>query len=269
MCLRASKKLGQNFLENRLDLEAIAAALCIQKDDTVLEIGPGLGALTEELLRSGAQVVGVEKDRHMVAHLAQRWPSSQFRVVESDILELNIRELIASSRRIKVAGNIPYNITSPILFWVIDQAEFISEAVFTVQKELADRLCATPGGRIWGALSVMVQSQADVRIMRHIPRSHFFPVPNVDSAVVHLMLLEKPAFEAKYRETFSFCVAKAFQKRRKMLLNALENEEMGWDKAKLQAEFAFLKIDPKRRPETLAISEWSAIASRLGKTRPT
>ncbi len=263
----AKKKLGQNFLENKQDLEAIASSLGLQKGEAVLEIGPGLGALTEELLKTGAQVVAIEKDRHMATHLRQTWPVDQLRIIEGDVLEVGIPEICGSQRRIKVAGNIPYNITSPIVFRIIDQAEFVSEAVLTVQKEVAERICAQPGGRIWGALSVMVQSQAHVQVIRKIPRSHFYPSPNVDSAVIHLKLMQQPVFGAGNREAFSFWVAKAFQKRRKMLLNALESDDFGWDKDKLAQALSHLGIDAKRRPETLTVLEWSALVSRLGQPR--
>lgn len=264
LCTFPKKKLGQNFLQNRADLEAIASALRLAAGEQVLEIGPGLGALTDVLLGLGARVIGVEMDRAMVFHLKQKYPSQPLTILESDILTIDIQKDVSLGSPIKVVGNIPYNITSPIIFWLIDQHPHVSEAVLTVQKEVAERLCATPGSKIWGALSVMVQAQADVEIIHKIPRTHFYPVPNVDSAVIHLRMLDKPRFEPATREAFSYWVARAFQKRRKMLPNSIENEELGWTKEKLIPGLIGLGIDPKRRPETLTVGEWSKLASTFG-----
>ncbi len=264
LCTFPKKKLGQNFLQSRADLEAIASALRLEAGEKVLEIGPGLGALTEVLLGLGASVIGVEMDRAMVFHLKQKYTTHPLTILESDILTIELQKDVSPGTPIKVVGNIPYNITSPIIFWLIDQHPHVSEAVLTVQKEVADRLCATPGGKIWGALSVMVQAQADVEIIRKIPRAHFYPVPNVDSAVIHLRMLDKPRFEPATREAFSYWVAKAFQKRRKMLPNSIENEALGWTKEKLIPDLIRLGIDPKRRPETLTVAEWCSLASSFG-----
>ncbi len=264
LCTFPKKKLGQNFLQNKADLEVIAAALHIHAGEQVLEIGPGLGALTEVLLGLGASVIGVEKDRAMVFHLKQKYPSHPLSILESDILTIRIPEDVPLNAPLKVVGNIPYNITSPIIFWLIDQHPHVSEAVLTVQKEVAERLCATPGGKIWGALSVMVQAQADVEIIRKIPRAHFYPAPNVDSAVIHLRMLDKPRFAPATRKAFSYWVSRAFQKRRKMLPNSIENEELGWTKEKIGLGLSKLGIDPKRRPETLSVVEWSRLASSFG-----
>lgn len=258
------KKLGQNFLQNEPDLIAIASALNIQAGESVLEIGPGLGALTEQLIRQGAKVIAVEKDPAMIRHLKQKYLPSDLILMDQDILEVDIGSKWPARTPIKVAGNIPYNITSPILFWMIDRSSMISEAVLTVQWEVAERLCAKPGGKTWGALSVKVQSRAEVQLIRKIPRSHFYPVPKVDSAVIRLRFLDKPLFAPATDAAFAFWVAKAFQKRRKTLLNAIENDDIGWGKQRLASVLAGLGIDGRRRPETLTIGEWAQIASSLG-----
>ena len=261
--LSAKKRFGQNFLTNEDDLAFIASAAGCQAGSQVLEIGPGLGALTVFLLEKGFRVWAVEKDREMAAHLRVEFRGQPLEVIEADILHSGPQNLRPAP--VCAFGNIPYNITSPILFWLVDHRALLKTAVLLVQKEVAERIAGTPGHEAWGAVSVSLQAYADVSFLRKIPAAHFYPSPKVDSAVIRLDFLSKPRFEAKDKDLFHEIVARAFQKRRKTLLNALENEERGHGKERLVQVFSASGIDPKRRPETLTVSEWVLLARHLPK----
>ena len=256
--LTAKKRFGQNFLTNEADLRFIADALELEPGERVLEIGPGLGALTGFLLEKGLVVEAVEKDRLLAETLRKHFEGSPLEVHCADILQFG-RSPSA------VAGNIPYNITSPILFWLVERRSTIRRAVLTVQKEVAERVAGTPGHEAWGAVSVSLQAYADVKMLRVVPRSHFYPVPKVDSAVIRLDFLPQPRYDAGTGEVFHEIVSRAFQKRRKTLLNALEDEAGGRGKGPLLELLTGCGIDPKRRPETLTLPEWVLLARRLGK----
>ena len=261
--LSAKKRFGQNFLTNEDDLAFIASAASCQTGSQVLEIGPGLGALTAFLLEKGFRVWAVEKDREMAAHLRDQFRNLPLEVMEADILSCDAAALKPAP--VCAFGNIPYNITTPILFWLVEHRSLIKSAVLTTQYEVAERVCGKPGHEGWGAVSVSLQAYADVHFLRKIPRAHFYPSPKVDSAVIRLDFLPQPCYDAGQGELFHEIVARAFQKRRKTLLNALENEEDGHGKERLVEAFSASGIDPKRRPETLAVSEWVLLARHLAK----
>lgn len=263
--LLAKKRLGQHFLANETDLRFIADALGAPEGQTVLEIGPGLGALTATLLEKGLRVVAVEKDRSLAAHLEGRFKDKPLEVVCADVLRFDLTGRMGEHAPLSVVGNIPYNITSPVLFWLVERRAFVRRAVLTVQKEVAERLAGEPGHEAWGAVSVSLGAYADTELLEVIPRSHFYPAPKVDSAVVRLDFLPAPRYAEGDGGIFHAIVARAFQKRRKTLLNALEDEAAGRDKRVLSAVFSLAGIDPRRRPETLAVSEWVLLARGLGK----
>lgn len=248
------------------DLRFIADALDLVTGETVLEIGPGLGALTRVLLEKGMKVLAVEKDRSLAAYLSENFGGNSLRVVSQDILEFDPSGVSDLKVPVAVIGNIPYNVTSPILFWLIEHRRFFRRAVLTMQKEVAERLTGSPGTKVWGALSVSVQAYADVVFLKKISKGNFYPVPKVDSAVVRLDFLENPRYAAGLGELFHETVARAFQKRRKTLLNALEDPQKGLPKEILKNIFEDTDIDPRRRPETLSIQEWTRLTARLSKT---
>ncbi len=248
------------------DLCFIADSLESRPGETVLEIGPGLGALTGFLLEKGSSVLAVEKDRSLAAHLKKKFHGKAVQILSQDILKLNPAREVALKGPVVVAGNIPYNITSPILFWLVEHREFFRRAVLTMQKEVAQRLTGKPGTKVWGALSVSVQAYADVVFLKRISKGSFYPVPKVDSAVVRIDFLEKPRYPDGLGELFHEIVARAFQKRRKTLLNALEDPEGGLPKESLKGILEAEGMDPKRRPETLSVAEWVSLTARLSKT---
>ena len=257
------KNLGQNFMVDEGVLEFIANSMDFKKGEPVIEIGPGLGFLTRFLLSHGATVTAVEKDPAYVGFLIPYFKHKKFRVVQSDILKTKLLEL-GLGGPVKVCGNIPYNITSPILEWLISQKDLVSMVVLTVQWEVAERLEAQPGSKTWGALSVFLQYHARIETLKRIKSASFSPAPKVDSAVIRLTFLKNPSHPVKNEETFFFLVRRAFQKRRKTLLNALESEsDEKFSKRNLEAVLRTISIDPQRRPETLALEEWAILANQF------
>ena len=261
------KRFGQNFMTQESDLGFIADALGLEKGQPVLEIGPGLGALTRVLLEKGFQVYAVEKDRALIDFLKKEFQGKPLQIFSGDILQFDPKKEISGPFPMAVVGNIPYNITSPILFWLVERRDLFSHVVLTMQKEVAERITGRPGSKIWGALSVSVQAYANVSFLKLISKANFKPVPKVDSAVIRLNFLPKPCYAEGIGEFFHLIVAKAFQKRRKTLLNALENPEKGLSKELLKKAFLETGLEVSQRPETLEVKQWAALALCLSRSR--
>jgi len=263
--VRPQKRRSQNFMVDRDALASIAdAAAAGDLAAPTLEIGPGLGFLTRELLSRGLRVVAVEKDRVFAKYLEERFKGPNFRVLEKDILEVSPKEDLGLRPPVTVAANIPYNITSPVLEWLIHQRSVVSRAVLTMQWEVALRLKAVPGTKEWGSLSVFVQTYAEPRLIRKISKNSFFPPPKVDSAVVELILSQKPRHPIPDEALFFKIVRRSFQKRRKTAVNALEGEEEPlFSKTRLTVAFERAGLDPRRRPETFTIPEWARLTESM------
>ncbi|MGH7198562.1 MAG: ribosomal RNA small subunit methyltransferase A, partial [Candidatus Omnitrophota bacterium] len=198
------------------------------------------------------------------AFLRNDLQSRPFRLIEKDALKVELDRELGEEGPVKVIGNIPFNITSPLLEWLVSQRRFVREAVLTVQWEVAQRLGARPGTKAWGALTLFVQVYSEVRVLRRIGRSHFFPPPNVDSAVIRLVFSEIPRIAAGDEEIFFFLIHRAFQKRRKTILNALKDESSrDLNRAALTEILGKAGIHPVRRPETLSIEEWAGLAALI------
>lgn len=254
--LRADKRLGQNFLQDPFALERIAAAAEIKADDCVLEIGPGLGSLTRYLAVSARQVTAVELDPDLLAPLKTiLTPHPNVRIVHGDILELSISELVDQPGYI-VAANIPYNITSAIIRHLLESDPKPRRIVLTIQKEVAERICAKPGDLSLLALSVQVYGQP--RIEARIPAGAFHPIPNVDSAVLRIDIYDQPLIPAEMLETFFKLIRAGFSQKRKTLRNSLSS---GLHIKPQDAETLLNSagIDPMRRAETLSIAEWKRL----------
>lgn len=263
--VRPQKRRGQNFMIDTSSLAAIAEAACSSNPEAVaLEIGPGLGFLTRELLSKGLRVLAVENDRVFAKHLGERFQGSNFRILEKDILQVSPQEDLGLRHPVTVAANIPYNITSPVLEWLIHHRALISRAVLTMQWEVAQRLKAQPGSKEWGSLSIFVQTYAEVRLVRKVSKNSFFPAPKVDSAVVELVFSQKPRFRIVDETLFFKIVRRSFQKRRKTALNALEGEDKDlFSKNRLAVAFERAGLDPRRRPETFTIPEWAGLTESM------
>lgn len=257
--LRADKRLGQNFLQDESALRKIAAAAEILQDDCVLEIGPGLGSLTRHLAVVARSVTAVELDPRLLPALqAVLAPHPNVRVVQGDILQLSIKDLVEQSDYI-VAANIPYNITSAIIRHLLESDPKPRRIVLTIQKEVAERICAQPGDLSLLALSVQVYGQP--RIAAKIPASAFHPAPNVDSAILRIDIHDEPRIPVEILDTFFKLIKAGFSQKRKTLRNSLSS---GLHIPTKDAEtlLASAGIDPMRRAETLSIDEWGKMASQ-------
>ena len=254
--LRAHKSLGQNFLQDPLALEDIISAAEIQPTDTVLEIGPGLGSLTRYLAVAAREVVAVELDPNLLPPLkAVLAPYPNIRLVHGDILKLSPKDLITEKDYI-VAANIPYYITSAVIRHLLEGEAKPRRIVLTVQKEVAERICAKPGDMSLLALSVQVYGEP--RIAARIPADAFFPAPKVDSAVLCVDIYPSPLIRPELLRTFFKLIKAGFSQKRKTLRNSLSSglHISPTDAADLLTR---AHIDPQRRAETLSIDEWRTL----------
>lgn len=253
--LRAVKGLGQNFLIDADAVRRIVEAAELDAGDEVLEIGAGIGTLTQGLLEAGAKVTAVELDKKLPAVLKETLAGYEnFRLVEGDILKVNLAEVMP--HKFKVVANLPYYITTQILLTLLERNLPVTKIVTMIQREVAERMTAAPGSKIYGALSVAVQFRSQPRIAFEVPPESFLPPPEVTSAVV-VCDVRKPPFEVD-EEFFTRVVRAAFAQRRKTLLNSLT--AAGFDKKKILAS----GIDPKRRAETLSLEEFARLSNLLG-----
>ncbi len=261
--LHASKRLGQNFLIDADIVHGIVDAADICPGDRVLEIGPGIGTLTQGLAEAGAEVTAVELDKKLPAVLAKTLEGyDKVRVVQGDILKIDIQTVMGPGS-FKVVANLPYYITTPILMSLLEQRLPITRLVTMVQKEVAERMTAVPGTKAYGALSVAVQYYAAPRIVLDVPPQSFIPAPEVDSVVIVCDVREKPAVEVKDGQLFFRIVRAAFGQRRKTFNNALKT--MGLEKETIGHILLKAGIDGQRRGETLSLAEFAAVADAVGQ----
>ena len=259
--IHMSKKLGQNFLIDAGIVQGIVDAADIHPGDKVLEIGPGIGTLTQGLAEAGAEVTAVELDKKLPAILAKTLEGYEnVRIIPGDILKVNIPELMGG-QPFKVAANLPDYITTPILMALLERHLPITHLVTMVQKEVAERMVAKPGSRIYGALSVAVQYYTAPEIVLDVPPRSFIPAPEVDSVVISCRVRENPAVRVKDEKMFFRVVKAAFGQRRKTLQNAMKAAGIEKEAVKLSLEKA--DIDGTRRGETLSLDEFAAIADEL------
>jgi 16S rRNA (adenine1518-N6/adenine1519-N6)-dimethyltransferase len=254
--LRADKSLGQNFLQDHFALQAIASAAEIQPTDTVLEIGPGLGSLTRYLAAAAKQVGAVELDMDLLVPLrAVLAPYSNVQIIHGDILKLSPQKLVTEEDYI-VAANIPYYITSAVIRHLLESNPKPRRIVLTIQKEVAERICAKPGDMSLLALSVQVYGNP--RIAARIPANAFFPEPKVDSAVLNVDIYSDPLIKPELIEAFFKMIKAGFSQKRKTLRNSLSS---GLHISTTSAAEILTKanIDPMRRAETLSIEEWQTL----------
>lgn len=256
--LRMSKKLGQNFLIDARIVQGIVDAAEIKPGDRVLEIGPGIGTLTQGLAEAGAEVTAVELDKKLPAVLKETLKAyDNVTIVPGDILKVNIPEIMGEGS-FKVAANLPYYITTPILMTLLERHLPITHMVTMVQKEVAERMTAKPGSRIYGALSVAVQYYTEPEIVLDVPPRSFIPAPEVMSVVVSCRVRQKPAVSVQDEKLFFRVVKAAFGQRRKTLANALRGA--GFPKEQVRDALEASGIDPVRRGETLTLAEFGQLA---------
>lgn len=265
--IRLKKRWGQNFLYDENILRDIVDIAGISKDDFVIEVGPGIGTLTEELLKRGAKVAAIEIDRGMCEILNDRlgcYPNLE--VISKNILDIDLRTFIEErgiprDGKIKVVSNLPYYITSPVIMFFLESACPIATMVFTMQAEVARRVTASPGTKDYGILTVIVNYFSSPKITKKISRGSFFPAPNVDSAVVRFDVYDKPKVAVKDRELFFKIVKTSFGQRRKTMRNNIGRLSGAKEAEEVLKECG---IDPSRRAETLTIEEFARLTSVLG-----
>ena len=256
--MRAKRSLGQNFLVDPNIQRKIVAAVEAGPADEVLEIGPGTGALTRHLAAQAGRVVAIEKDDDLAAALRKEFEGApQVEVVHGDVLEVDLAALVREPDRVKVVGNIPYNITSPLLFRLLESELNPERIVVMVQREVADRILAEPGEKNYGALSVGMRAVAQVKRLFHVSRSAFRPVPDVDSTVVLIVPYRPPRLTLDERADLRTLTRAAFGWRRKQLQKILRTADAyRLDAEELEAVARESGIDPERRPETLSPEEF-------------
>jgi len=256
---RARKRFGQHFLHDPAIVRRILDAFDPQPGEAIVEIGPGLGALTRPLLERVTQLHVVELDRDLVARLRADYPPERLTVHEADALEFDFRRL-SPAGKLRVIGNLPYNISTPLLFHLIDHMAAIRDMLFMLQKEVVDRMRAPPGGKDYGRLSVMLQSQIQVEKLFDVRSGAFTPPPKVDSSVVRLVPYAAAPVAIADRTVFAQLVQAAFAHRRKTLHNNL--------KALLPDDVMIgLGVDPGRRAETLTLAEFASLANGVASHR--
>ena len=261
--LRADKKLGQNFLIDENVVRQIVAAAELSEVDTVLEVGPGIGTLTQGLAESKARVVAVELDTRLLPVLATTLNGyDNVRVVHGDILKVNIMEEVGAPS-FKVCANLPYYITTPIIFALLEKRLPMERLVAMVQKEVAERMAAQPGGKEYGALSVAIQYYTEPKIAFIVPPTSFIPAPAVDSAVIVCKRREKPPVEVCDEGLFFRVVKAAFSLRRKMLSNSLKN--MGIKSEQVAKWLELAGVDGKRRAETLSLEDFAKLTNSFNE----
>jgi 16S rRNA (adenine1518-N6/adenine1519-N6)-dimethyltransferase len=264
------KSLGQNFLIDTNILRKIVDAAEISAETGAIEIGPGIGALTEQLARRAKKVVAFEIDQRLLPILADTLsPYGNVRIIHQDVLKADIHQVIAAEftnvADIMVVANLPYYVTTPIIMKLLTDHLPIRGMVVMLQKEVADRLAAKPGTKDYGSLSIAVQYYTEAEVVMTVPRTVFIPQPNVDSAVIRLIKRKQPPV-AVNDETFFFQVVRAsFAQRRKTILNNLVNNLPNGKamKEQIESSLANANIDPRRRGETLTMEEFAALSNAL------
>lgn len=262
----ANQKLGQHFLTDPRTLQEIVFGAKLTEADFVLEIGAGLGFLTSVLAATAKKVLAVEIDEFLYAELQLKFSqASHVSLIQGDILKLDLSTLLNSfpPQNTKIVANLPYYITTPVLWELLKHHRKIGACILTMQTEVAERIISPPGTKRYGALSIGVSYYAEAEIVYRIPPDRFYPSPQVDSAVLVLQMREAPPVTVDNEALFFQTVRAAFQSRRKMLRNALLKNGVSISANALTTVFEQLGIDPQRRGETLDIAEFAALANGL------
>ncbi len=259
---RARKRFGQNFLHDSGVIQRIVESIAPKRDGHLVEIGPGQGAITSELLRAAGSMDAVELDRDLIAPLAEKCSEiGELRIHSADILKFDLCALAPAGEQLRVVGNLPYNISTPILFHLLGRSHCIQDMHFMLQKEVVVRMGADPGNKQYGRLSVMLQAQCEVTHLFDIGPGAFKPAPKVDSAFVRLLPHATPQFQIDDQAVFSQVVAQAFSQRRKTLRNSLRKL--------MDAEtIEGLGIDPGLRAEQIDVDGFVRLGNAVAGMGP-
>ena len=264
------KKFGQNFLIDGHVLDKIIAGAGVTKDDMVLEIGPGIGTMTQYLAEAAGKVVAVEIDRNLLPILQETLADyDNVKVIHADVLSLDLEKLVQEEnggRPIKVVANLPYYITTPINMALFEQHVPLANVTVMVQKEVAARMKSGPGSKDYGALSLAVQYYAEPYIVANVPCNCFMPRPNVDSAVIRLTRYEEPPVQVKDEKMLFKIIRASFNQRRKTLQNGLNNSsELNFTKDQIAAAIAEAGFSPSVRGEALTLEQFAKLTDILLK----
>ncbi|MBI5143669.1 MAG: ribosomal RNA small subunit methyltransferase A [Candidatus Omnitrophica bacterium] len=265
---RPLKRYGENYLIDGNIKDKIIKEARIAKGDAVLEIGSGLGALTVDLAESGAAVYAVEKDRKAYGILKDivKDDYPNLRLFCADILNFDLKN-IRSSKKIKVVGNLPYYITTPIIEYLIEHRNSIESALITVQREVANRFLASPETEDYGSISCFVQYYTKPSYIHTIKKTSFWPVPDVDSSLIELEILSRPAVSVRDEGRFFKIIRGAFNQRRKSIINSLAREPvLNLPKEELSKILSNIGIDPALRPQSLSLSTFATLSNALTKS---
>ncbi|WP_379137089.1 16S rRNA (adenine(1518)-N(6)/adenine(1519)-N(6))-dimethyltransferase RsmA [Paenibacillus sp. sgz500958] len=263
------KSLGQNFLIDQNILDKIVDAAGLDEHSGALEIGPGIGALTERLAKAAGAVTAVEIDRRLIPILRDVLsPYPHVKVRNDDVLKVDLKELFAQDfagvEKVSVVANLPYYVTTPILMKLLEEKLPLANIVVMIQKEVAQRMAASPGGKEYGSLSIAVQYYSEPELVCKVPRTVFIPEPNVESAVIRLKVREHPPVQVADEKHFFDVVQASFVQRRKTIANNLKARYFaGEGRERLEALLAEAAIEPSRRAETLSLEEYARLSEVL------
>lgn len=265
-----NKSLGQNFLINEDVVNKIVDSSNISKDDLVIEIGPGLGTLTEELLQNAGKVLAIELDTRMITILKDRFSAyNNFEVINEDVLKVDLHTLIKTEKQknnlkhAKIVANLPYYITTPIIMKLLEEKLDISSITVMIQKEVADRLIAVPGEKLTGAITYCVYYYADSESVMIVDNNSFIPEPEVVSEVIKLNIRKNPVINIKDEKTFFRLIKISFMQRRKTLINSLVNGGVFKSKDEAKRVFDELNLDVNVRGENLSMQDFADLADKV------
>ncbi len=254
---RPRKRFGQNFLHDQGVLHRIDQAIRPKPADQIVEIGPGLGALSQYLIAGAGEINAVELDRDLIEPLSERF-GEQITLHNSDALKFDFCSLAPEGEKLRIIGNLPYNISTPLLFHLFEQRECIEDMHFMLQQEVVDRIVAAPGSKSYGRLSIMAQYYCQTESLFHVPPGAFNPPPKVHSAIIRLIPHANHPVEVKDFKQFEAVIRQAFSQRRKTIRNTLK-------KLITAEELTALGIDPTMRPEQLNIEQFAKISNAITK----
>ncbi len=264
--ITANKNLGQNFLIDDDTVSGIVDVANVSKDDLIIEIGPGLGTLTKELLDRAGKVICIELDKRMIEILNDRFSMyDNFKVLNDDVLKVNLKELIAKEKikTTKIVANLPYYITTPIIMKLLEDRLDIETITVMIQKEVADRLVTKPGTGDTGAITYAIHYYTNPKRVLEVPNTAFIPEPKVNSTVISLEVLKEPKVAVKDEKKLFEVIKTAFMQKRKTLLNALANSNKYGSKEQICKTLELLSIDNRVRPEKLTLEEFAKIADEI------
>lgn len=270
--IRANKSLGQNFLISEQVVNEIVESSKIDKEDLVIEIGPGLGTLTKYLLEKAGKVIGIELDKKMVEILQDRFKLyNNFELYQQDVLKIDLKHLIKKEKentnikKVKIVANLPYYITTPIIMKLLEEKLDLESITVMIQKEVADRLIAIPGEKETGAITYAVYYYAIAEAILEVPKASFIPEPEVTSKVIKLNIRKEPPIEVQDKELMFKIIKSAFMQRRKTLINALNNAKIFQNKEEGNQILESLKLDESVRAEKLTLENFADITNRILK----